>query len=214
MLQGLYATASHGGLDGARPNGGRHRRSAASKGVERPRVGLVMPILFCNISWMEKYAGRSSADPPLGGGSFPETEGYCGEDCNFVPCDDGFIYGHFETLKDSLDRQVSIERLGARKQDDRLDGVDIVWTAPWEGKDPRVVVGWSRKAQLYRFRQHFAGQFPSDRHRQAEITSFRVKARTEDVVLPAAIRTPSFRAAARICWLVWSDQLVVCRQHK
>lgn len=45
-----------------------------------------MPILFCNIAWMVNYAGRSDTDPPRGGGDFPEREGYCTEECNFVPC--------------------------------------------------------------------------------------------------------------------------------
>ena len=64
-----------------------------------------MPILFCNTSWMKNYAGRSVKDPPLGGGGFPTSEGYCGEECNFVSCDDGFVYGHFEISKNGRDRQ-------------------------------------------------------------------------------------------------------------
>lgn len=142
-----------------------------------------MPVLFCNIAWMKSYAGRSSKDPPLGGGGFPRSEGYCGEECNFVRCEDGFVYGHFETIKGERDRQVRIERLGASKTDDFLDGVDIVWTAPIDGNDPRAVVGWSHNARLYRWRQQFNGQFPSAQHRKDEITSFRVKARAEDVIL-------------------------------
>lgn len=151
-----------------------------------------MPVLFCNVSWMKRYAGRDANDPPLGGGSFPQTQGYCGEECNFVPCEDGFVYGHFETLKNHFDRQVRLERLGAGKRDELLDGVDIVWTAPWEGNDPRVVVGWSRNARLYRWRQHFETGYPSDRHREAEIDNYRVKARVEDVVRLAPAQRQAF----------------------
>lgn len=142
-----------------------------------------MPILFCNISWMKRYAGRSLKDPPLGGGGFPVAEGYCGEECNFVPCDDGFVYGHFETIKGGKDRQVRIERLGASPSDDHVDGVDIVWTAPTKGNDPRTVVGWSRNATLYRQRQLFGEDFPSEQHRRDEIGSYRVRAKSEDVYL-------------------------------
>lgn len=102
-----------------------------------------MPVLFCNIAWMKDYAGRSTDDPPLGGGSFPNREGFCGEECNFVEADDGYVYGHFETM----DRQVRLQRLGADKSDDFVDGVDIVWTAPEEGRDPRMVIGWYRDAR-------------------------------------------------------------------
>lgn len=144
-----------------------------------------MPVLFCNIAWMKHYAGRNPRDPPLGGGGFPRSEGYCAEECNFVRCEDGYVYGHFETIKGEQDRQVRIERLGAGPRDDVLDHVDIVWTAPTLGNDPRAVVGWSRNARLYRWRQHFNGLFPSDRHRKDGITSFRVKAKAEDVVLLA-----------------------------
>lgn len=142
-----------------------------------------MTVLFCNISWMKHYAGRTAKDPPLGGGGFPVAEGYCGEECNFVPCEDGFVYGHFETIKGDVDRQVRIERLGAGLTDDYVDGLDIVWTAPTRGNDPRTVVGWFRNARLYRHRQEFGDDFPSDQHRRDDITSFRVRARCEDVFL-------------------------------
>jgi hypothetical protein len=142
-----------------------------------------MPLLFCNISWMKHYAGRTSKDPPLGGGGFPVAEGYCGEECNFVPCEDGFVYGHFETIKGKGDRQVRIERLGARKSDDLIEGLDIVWTAPTRGNDPRTVVGWSRNATLYRSRQLFGDEFPSEQHRRDEIGSYRVRAASANVFL-------------------------------
>lgn len=142
-----------------------------------------MAILFCNIAWMEHYAGRTSKDPPLGGGGFPVAEGYCGEECNFVPCEDGFVYGHFETIKGEVDRQVRIERLGAGLADDYLDGLDIVWTAPVRGNEPRTVVGWFRNARLYRHRQTFDEDFPSDQHRRDDISSFRVRARDDDAFL-------------------------------
>lgn len=161
-----------------------------------------MPILFCNIAWMKKYAGRSAKDPPLGGGAFPRSEGYCSEECNFVPCEDGYVYGHFETIKGDDDRKVLIERLGASKSDNFLDGVDIVWTAPTKGHDPRAVVGWWRNARLYRERQQFNGHFPSAQHRKDEIISFRVRAsRGEAVLLPSGQRTMTLQRGAG-----WSGQ--------
>lgn len=142
-----------------------------------------MPIVFCNVSWMQKYAGRDPDDPPLGGGGFPRVQGYCGEECNFVPGDDGFVYGHFETIKGKIDRQVLIERLGAEKSANFVDGVDVVWTAPELGNDPRVVVGWYRNARVHRRRMNFDGSPPSDRHRDDEILSYVVRARAEDAFL-------------------------------
>jgi hypothetical protein len=139
---------------------------------------------------MKHYAGRSAVDPPLGGGGFPEREGYCGEECNFVPGDDGYVYGHFETIKGELDRQVRIENLGANRADDFIDGIDIIWTAPENGNAPRVVVGWYRDARLYRHRQRFNGDEPSARHREDEIRSFRVRTKVENAfLLPTRQRT-------------------------
>lgn len=161
-----------------------------------------MTVLFCNIAWMKEYAGRKLSDPPLGGGGFPRTEGYCGEECNFVPCDDGFVYGHFETIKGSVDRQVRIERLGASKTDEFVDGITLVWTAPTEGNDPRTVIGWFRNARVYRHRQQFGDHYPSKQHKKDEIGSYRVKARLSDVVL----LPPSQRKMDLQRGLGWSGQ--------
>jgi hypothetical protein len=132
---------------------------------------------------MNNYAGRNAQDPPKGGGGFVVNNGHCSEECNFVPCEDGYVYGHFETIKGDQDRQIILERIGANRKDEFLDGVDIVWTAPIEGFDPRTVVGWSRNARLYRRRQHFNNNFPSSQHLKDEISSFMVRANVEDVVL-------------------------------
>lgn len=149
-----------------------------------------MPILFCNIAWMKNYAGRDAKDPPKGGGKHVDDHGECGEECNFVPGDDGFVYGHFETVKGDQDRQVVLENLGASKKDSFIDGVDIFWTAPTEGLSPRTIVGWSRNARLYRRRQNFNGHYPSDQHENDEIQSFMVRSKVDDVVLlPPVKRT-------------------------
>ncbi|WP_245484658.1 hypothetical protein [Rhizobium ruizarguesonis] len=142
-----------------------------------------MPLLFCNIAWMKNYAGRDANDPPKGGGGYVVSEGRAGEELNFLAADDGYVYGHFETIKNAVDRQVKIERLGASKSAEFIDGVDVVWTAPVDGKDPRCVIGWYQNARVYRDRQMFDGIYPSGQHELDEILSFRVRARAEDVYL-------------------------------
>lgn len=149
-----------------------------------------MPLLFCNIAWMKNYAGRDRADPPKGGGRYVVSEGIAGEELNFVACDDGYVYGHFETIKDELDRQVKVERLGTTSGAEYADNVDVVWTAPIDGNDPRCVVGWYRDARVYRRRQLFNGIYPSAQHAEDELRSFRVRARAEDAtLLPLKART-------------------------
>ncbi|QAB01169.1 hypothetical protein DC439_25605 (plasmid) [Agrobacterium tumefaciens] len=146
-------------------------------------MDIRMPLLFCNISWMKHYAGRDPKDPPKGGGGFPRKQGYCGEELNFVPCDDGYVYGHFETIKGEIDRKVAIEKLGVSRTDDYVDDVDIVWTAPVEGNDPRCVIGWYRHARLYRKRQFFNGVYPSEQHQRDEMDNFRCRTRIENAYL-------------------------------
>ncbi|WP_086083672.1 hypothetical protein [Rhizobium etli] len=78
---------------------------------------------------------------------------------------------------------MTAKRLGAARSADFVDEVDVVWTAPIEGNDPRCVVGWYRNARLYRYRQNFQGLYPSDRYKKDEIDSFRVRAKVEDAFL-------------------------------
>ena len=102
-----------------------------------------MPILFCNIAWMKRYEGRDPKDPPQGGGAFIGTDGWGGEELNFVPGEDGYVYGYFETNT----KDVLIERLGVAPGDEYIDDVDIVWTAPIKGHEPHVIVGWYKGAR-------------------------------------------------------------------
>ncbi len=151
-----------------------------------------MPLLFCNIAWMKNYAGRDPNDPPKGGGRYVVSEGRAGEELNFVEADDGYVYGHFETIKDDIDRDVKIERLGASTSADFIDGVDVVWTAPVDGKDPRCVVGWYENARVYRERVRFDGIYPSGQHELDQILSYRVRARARDAhLIPLSKRDES-----------------------
>lgn len=73
--------------------------------------------------------------------------------------------------------------MGASKSAEFIDGVDVVWTAPVDGNEPRCVIGWYENARVYRDRQRFNGIYPSGQHDLDEILSFRVRARAEDVHL-------------------------------
>ena len=119
-----------------------------------------------------------------------------------MPGDDGYVYGHFETIKREVDRQVRIERLGAGPSDEYIDGVDIVWTAPERGNDPRVVVGWYRNARVYRHRQRYDGDQPSAIHWRDDIASFMTKTRADQ----AFLLKPEERTLRLSRGLGWSGQ--------
>ncbi|MGQ3674752.1 hypothetical protein ACT6QH_04535 [Xanthobacter sp. TB0139] len=91
-----------------------------------------------------------------------------------------------------MDRNVLIQRIGAGRHDDFVDGIDVIWTAPTLGHDPRTVVGWYRNARVYRKRQKFS-TLPrpvSEPHRIGRMDSYMVRARNENVfLLPVKQRT-------------------------
>lgn len=106
-----------------------------------------------------------------------------GETCNFLACDDGYVYGHVETIKGKIDRPISIEMLGAQSEAPFVDHIDVVWTATDPKRKGRWVVGWYRNARVYREREYFekppSGQHRLDKHKE----SYRVRARAKNAVL-------------------------------
>lgn len=144
--------------------------------------GVNMPILFCNIGWMNRYQGLSgTGERIMGGGSFVDQNEHGHEVCNFLICGN-HVYGHVESIKGEVDLQIKIERLGANTADLHIDGVDVVWTATDPAVGGRRVIGWYRHATVYRYRQHFENP-PSTQHARDEITSYRIVAKAQNAIL-------------------------------
>jgi len=154
-----------------------------------------MPKLFCHISWMWEYKGHhridGQTDQPKRGGRYVVENGEAHECCNFLPDENGMVYGHVETSKDGkngkkgYDAQIKIENLGTNKNDPHIDGVDVIWTATHENGGKRVV-GWYGNARVYRVRQyHKEGTYPTEQHRRDRVRSYRITAKQEDVTLIA-----------------------------
>ncbi|MCP1839117.1 hypothetical protein ACVIHI_007969 [Bradyrhizobium sp. USDA 4524] len=142
-----------------------------------------MPILVCHIGWMAACEGKvGQPDDIVGGGAWVRKHRDGGETCNFLECEDGYVYGHVETVKGKRDRPISIELLGA-KQDAGGDHVDVVWTATDPKRKGRWVVGWYRDARVYREREYFK-KSPSAEHRlEKHKENYRVRTRAENAVL-------------------------------
>jgi hypothetical protein len=157
-----------------------------------------MAIVVCNIGWMENYHGLTGQhDAIIGGGEYVEKNGWGVEVCNFLPCDDGFTYGHVETQKSDVDRTINISRLGAGSNDTEIDGLDVVWTATHPSEGGRRVVGFYRNATLYKQRQRFP-EFPSNQHRLDNIETFVIKASTPGILLlPVANRTLTLKTGTK-----------------
>lgn len=131
-----------------------------------------MNILFCNIGWMKKYDGIDGDSIERGGAYNKTATGH--EVCNFTNSD-GYVYGYVQPTG-----QIKIEKLGANRKDEKIDGVTVVWLA---GPDSggTAVVGWYKNATIFREPQDLIS--PSSTHRKNGITTFRIKALWKDAFL-------------------------------
>jgi hypothetical protein len=139
-----------------------------------------MPFLFCHISWMREYKGHhNTEDQPQRGGRWVEENGTAHECCNFLPDDNGVVYGHVETSRGDNDTQVGIEQLGGvNVKDNFIDGIDVIWTATHE-KGGKRVVGWYKNAKVFRERQYHE-DFPTEQHEEDGVNSYRITTTQEN----------------------------------
>lgn len=111
-----------------------------------------MKILFCRITWMEKYIGRENEEikMPYTGGKYVDENNEGGEENNFLDLD-GYCYGFVETKRNKNGRNtIRIERIDeSYKNCESIDNVLVVWVAAnRHGK--QKIVGWYKNATVYR----------------------------------------------------------------
>lgn len=123
-----------------------------------------MPLLFCNVGWMERYQGLRRADSIIGGGSYVDEHGSGHEVCNFL-AHRGVVYGYVQVPGS----QIAIERLGATPEADSVGGVTVVWTATRPTKGT-AVVGWYKNATVYRHYQEHGS--PPRSHKKGGIDGY------------------------------------------
>lgn len=95
-------------------------------------------VFFMNVGWMTAYQGLKG-DTISGGGQYVKEHGFGGEIFNFMP-HKGRCYGYGRAANGS----VALERLGAPKGNEYVDGVLVVWVADSH------VIGWYPDATVYR----------------------------------------------------------------
>lgn len=131
-----------------------------------------MPILFCNVGWMNHYNGIDGDSIERGGEYNQHSTGH--EVCNFSD-NAGIFYGYVQPTG-----QIKVERLGAGKEDDSVNGITVVWTAGPESGGT-VVVGWYKDATVFREAQKIAK--PSTIQKKNGVSTFRIKAPADRAVL-------------------------------
>lgn len=110
-----------------------------------------MPMIFFNIGWMLRYQGVSEADKIEGNHEFIKENQSGHEQFNFMPLD-GMLYGYAPTKWHGLKPEgINLERLGAPKDSEYLDGVTVVYFARNPQNNIPCIVGWYKNAVLYRF---------------------------------------------------------------
>lgn len=134
-----------------------------------------MPILFCNVGWMERYQGLRAGDQISGGGAYVKKEGRGHEVCNFSP-DNDTLYGYVQ----APGAQINLDRLGAKNGGDSIIGTTVVWTATRPGGGT-TIVGWYKNATVFRDYQ----KFKKAPHAQSQngIDGYRIKAPVGDATL-------------------------------
>lgn len=136
-----------------------------------------MPMLFCNIGWMEHYNGINDDSINRGGAYNNNAIGH--EVCNFSDIN-GTIFGYVQPVGE----QIKVEKIVGIKVDKNtlyVEGVTVVWTAgPKNGGT--VVVGWYKDATVFRDSQKPENRI-SELHQQNNINSYRIKAPADKAVL-------------------------------
>ena len=102
---------------------------------------MSIPILVCNIAWMEKYQGPAKMS---GGGSYVAEHNFGHEAYNFK-IENDWLHGYVQPSGNGI----RIERLGAELVDEHIQPVTVVWVA----KRPSggvYVVGWYKNAEVFR----------------------------------------------------------------
>ena len=102
-----------------------------------------MSILVCRVAWMASY--KADDEQARGGGRYVDEGNMPHESLNFLPIN-GTYYGY--VMNDG--QKLSLERLGSRKVDRKINGVLVVFCATNPTTGTQLVTGWYADATVYR----------------------------------------------------------------
>jgi hypothetical protein len=131
-----------------------------NNGVIYYRKGIIMRIVFFNISYMNYYKGKKG-DQMFGSFRYVTDTNNGGEKHNFEPLkidgkevcygfvEPGYTKGGYENGKQ---RQIHIEKIkNAGNAKEKLDDVLVIWCAKIPTLGRTVIVGWYKNATVYRY---------------------------------------------------------------
>ncbi len=109
--------------------------------------------IFLRTAWMKHYEGVTDDDKPTGAGWYVEQYQDGGEVYNFHPI--GRYHYGYARIQDG--RSLHIQKLGARRDDEHIEGITVVLFAKNPETGGQYIVGWYADAKLYRHMQHIQG---------------------------------------------------------
>lgn len=123
-----------------------------------------MKILFARIGYMTYYAGSQEGDEkPIGGGKY-NKEGTGHELYNFKTVE-GKLYGYFQPYgKEDHVVTVNLERIDPGCIDNHLDDVLVIFFSKKPNETGQRVIGWYKKATVYRAFQRPRREFLRGRY--------------------------------------------------
>ena len=101
------------------------------------------PVLVCRVAWMPGY--QSNEEDAIGGGSYVDKGNVPHESLNFRPVGRTY-YGFVENGGKGL----GIERLGAGRADETIDGVTVLFCATDRETGDFLLTGWYSNATVHR----------------------------------------------------------------
>lgn len=99
-------------------------------------------VLLLRIAWMINYEGISKNDKPIGGGAYIKDHGSGYEIYNFAK-HRGYFYG-------GAAYKINLKRLGCSDEDEKIDGVTVIWVATNPDHGGQYIVGWYKNATIFR----------------------------------------------------------------
>lgn len=142
--------------------------SAAARG-EASGASTLMQVLpkkpprmiYFNIGWMKRYTGADEDDPTIGAHGYLGKHKHGAEAFNFRFGQDGVLRGY---RPPGSREQIKIERLGARRTDQSIDDVAVIWLAREPGTGRTLIVGWYLNATVHRHAQDGGLDLNEERH--------------------------------------------------
>jgi hypothetical protein len=104
-------------------------------------------LVYINTAWMVHYRGPKG-DKAEGNFGWLKTNDIAYEAWNFDPVEEK-VYGYVPRSA-----EIKISRLGAKGDDQALDGVTVVWIARNPRTKKTVIVGWYKNARIHRDAEH------------------------------------------------------------